>query len=66
MSKLLTIAASLKAVLVAASVALARGEMPAIVVISVLFNLAAFGEKPVGLKVPRDGRAVSQSNDRGR
>jgi hypothetical protein len=40
--------------------------MPAIVVISVLFNLAAFGEKPVGLKVPRDGRAVSQSNDRGR
>jgi hypothetical protein len=66
MSKLLAIVATLKAILIAASVAVARGDMLSVILISVLFNLAEFGAKPVGLTVPRDSMAVSQSDDRGR
>ena len=66
MSKLLAIAASLKAILIAASVALARGDMFSVIPISVLFNLAELGAKPVGQTVPRDSMAVEQSDDRGR
>ena len=66
MSKLLAIAAGLKAILIAASVALARGDMFPVIVISVLFNLAQLGAKPVGQTVPRDTMTVSQSDDRGR
>ncbi len=66
MSKLLAMAASLKAVLIAASVALARGDMLPIILISVLFNLAQLGVKPVGQTVPRDGMVVTPSDDRGR
>jgi hypothetical protein len=40
--------------------------MLSVILISVLFNLAELGAKPVGQTVPRDGRAVSQSDDRGR
>ena len=66
MSKLLAIVASLKAILIAASVAFARGDMLCVILISVLFNLAELGAKPVGQTVPRDSVAVSESNDRGR
>ena len=66
MSKLLAIAASLKAILIAASVAFARGDMFSVILISVLFNLAELGAKPVGQTVPRENRAVSQNDDRGR
>jgi hypothetical protein len=66
MSKLLAIVASLKAILIAASVALARGDMLSVILISVLFNLAQLGAKPVGQSVPRDSVVVSPSDDRGR
>ena len=66
MSKLLAIVASLKAILIAASVAFARGDMLSVILISVLFNLVELGAKPVGQTVPRDSRVVSQSDDRGR
>jgi hypothetical protein len=66
MSKLLAIVASLKAILIAASVAFVRGDMLSVILISVLFNLAGLGAKPVGQTVPRDSMSVSQSGDRGR
>jgi hypothetical protein len=66
MSKLLAIVASLKAILIAASVAVARGDMLSVILISAMFNLAGLGAKPVGQTVPRDSMAVSQSDDRGR
>jgi hypothetical protein len=65
-SKLLAIVATLKAVLIAASVALARGDMLPIVLISVLFNLAQLGGKTTGQPVPRDTIVVSPSDDRSR
>jgi hypothetical protein len=65
MSKLFAIVASLKAILIAASVALARGDMLSVILISVLFNLAQLGAKPVGQSVSRD-MVVSPSDDRGR
>ena len=65
MSKLLAIVASLKAILVAASVAFARGDMLSVILISVLFNLAGLGARPVGQTVPRDSMVVSPSDDRG-
>jgi hypothetical protein len=66
MSKLFVTVASLKAILVAASVALARGDMLSVILISVLFNLAQLGAKPVSQTVPRDSMVVSPGDDRGR
>jgi hypothetical protein len=66
MSKLLAIVASLKAILIGASVAFARGDMLSLIVISVLFNLVELGAKPVGRTIPRDSGTVSQSDHRGR
>jgi hypothetical protein len=66
MSKPFAIVASLKAILIAASVALARGDMLSVILISVLFNLAELGGKPVGQTVPRDNMAVSPGDVRGR
>jgi len=66
MSKLLAIVVSLKAILITASVAFTRGDMLSVILISVLFNLAELGAKPVGQTVPRDSMAVSQNDDRGR
>src|SRR6266403_4998844 len=66
MSKLLAIVASLKAILIAASVAFARGDMLPVILISVLFNLAQLGAKPVGQAVPRDTIVVARSHDEGR
>ena len=65
MSKLFVTVASLKAILIAASVALARGDMLSVILISVLFNIAQLGAKPVGQTVPRDTMVVSPSDDRG-
>jgi len=62
MSKLLAIVASLKAILIAASVAFARGDMLSVILISVLFNLAELGAKPVGQALPRDTIVVSRSD----
>jgi hypothetical protein len=66
MSKLLAMMAALKAILIAACVALARGDMVGVILISVLFSLAELGARPVGQTVPRDSAAVSDSNDHGR
>jgi hypothetical protein len=66
MSKPFAIVASLKAILIAASVALARGDMLSVILISVLFNLAELGGKPVRQTVPRDNMAVSPGDVRGR
>jgi hypothetical protein len=48
MSKLLAILATLKAILIAASVALARGDMLPVILISILLNLTHLGAKPIG------------------
>jgi hypothetical protein len=61
MSKLFAIAVSAKATLVAASFALARGEMLPAILISILFNLAQFGAKPVGQTVPQETIVAERS-----
>ena len=66
MSKLLAIAVTLKTILIAASIALARGEILPVILISVLFNLAELGVKPIGQSMPRDTIVVSPSDDRDR
>ena len=63
MSKLLAILATLKGILIAASIAFARGDMIPVILISILFNLAQLGAKPVGQAVPRDAIVVSRSHD---
>jgi hypothetical protein len=63
MSKLFAIVAGLKAILIAASVAFARGDMLPVILISVLFHLAQLRAKPVGQAVPRDTIVVSRSHD---
>jgi Na+/H+-dicarboxylate symporter len=62
MSKLLAIVTSLKAILIAASGAFARGDVLPVILISILFNLAQLGAKPVGQAVPRDTIVVSRSD----
>jgi Na+/H+-dicarboxylate symporter len=52
MSKLLAIVAALKAILIAASVAFARGDILPVILISILFNLAELGANPAGQAVP--------------
>jgi hypothetical protein len=66
MSKLLAIVATLKAILIAAGVAFARGEMLPVILISVLFNLAQLGAAGSGQAVPRDPVVVSRSHDQDR
>ena len=63
MSKLLAIGTSLKAILIAASIAFARGDVLPAILISVLFNLVQLGTKPVGQAAPRDTIVVSRSHD---
>ena len=64
MSKLLAIVATLKAILFAASIALARGDMLSVILISALFNLAQLGAKPSSERVQRDSMAASRNHDR--
>jgi len=59
MSKLLAILATLKAILIVASVALARGDMLPVILISILLNLAELGAKPAGHAEPRETIVVS-------
>ena len=59
MSKFLAIAATLKAILLAASMALARGELLPVILISLLFNFAQLGAKPIAQTAPRDTIVVS-------
>jgi hypothetical protein len=66
MSKLLAILANLKAALIAASVAFARGDMLPVVLISILLNLTQLGAKPIGQDVLRDPVASPPSQDRNR
>jgi hypothetical protein len=66
MPKLLAIVTSLKAILITASIALARGDMLPVILISILFNLVQLGAKPVGQVVPEDNIVVSRSHDEGR
>ena len=66
MSKLLAMVATLKAILIAACVAFARGDMLSVILISVLFYLVELGAKPVGQTAPRNSVAVSESNNHGR
>jgi hypothetical protein len=62
MSKYIAIIASLKAILITASVAVARGDMFPVILISVLFNLAQLGVRP-GPAEPQDTIVVSRSHD---
>jgi hypothetical protein len=64
MSRLLAIAATLKAVLIAASFALARGDMLPVILISAVFHLAQLGAKPPTETVERDSMVASRSHDR--
>jgi len=64
MSKLLAILATLKAILIAASVALARGDILPVILISIMLNLTQLGAKPIGQAVLRDPVASPPSQDR--
>jgi hypothetical protein len=66
MSKLLSVAASLKAVLMALSFAFARGDVLPVIVISALFSLAQLNAKSPGQPVPPDAVASPPSQDRSR
>ena len=66
MSKLLATLATLKAILIAASVAFARGDILPVILISILLNLAQLGAKPIGQAVLRDSVASSPSQNRNR
>jgi hypothetical protein len=66
MSKLLAIAATLKVILIAASFALARGDMPSVILISAVFNLAHLGAKPSSERAQRDSLVASRSHDQWR
>jgi len=46
--------------------AFARGDMPAIIVVSALFHLVQLRTKPVDQALPRDPIVVSRSDDRSR
>jgi hypothetical protein len=65
MSKLLAVALHLKAILVASSFALARGDLLPVIVISALFSLAQLNAKPIDQAVLRDPVESSSSRDRG-
>ena len=62
MSRLLAIVTSLKAILIAACIAFARGDVLPAILISILFNLVQLGAKPVG-EAERDTIVVSRSHD---
>jgi hypothetical protein len=53
----------LKAILIAAGAAVARGDMLPVVLISVLFSLVELGAKPVDPAGPRDMAVVSRHDD---
>ena len=66
MSKLLAIAATLKAILIAASFAFARGDMLSVILISALFNLAHVGAKNSSERTRRDSTIATRGHDQWR
>ena len=62
MTKLLAILTTLKTILIAASVALARGDTCAVVVISALLNLVQLGTRPASHVTSGDTTVVSSSS----
>ena len=60
MSKLLAVAAGLKAAALAAGIALARGDMLPVILISLVFNLVQLGAKPPSQAVPDEASVVSR------
>jgi hypothetical protein len=66
MSKLLAIVTGLKAILIGAAFAFARGDILPVILISVVFNLVQLGVRPIGQAEPRDTIVVSRSHDEGR
>ena len=66
MSKLLAVTSGMKAILMTASLALARGDILPVILISVLLNLAQLGAKSVTAAEPQDGIVLSRPHDDGR
>ena len=66
MSKPLAIVTSLKTILIAAGVALARGDMLLVILISVLLNLVQLGARSVGQAEQQDTILASRHHDGGR
>jgi hypothetical protein len=64
MSKFLAIAATLKAILIAASFAFARGDMLSVILISALFHLAHVGAKTSSERMQPDSTLASRCHDR--
>jgi hypothetical protein len=66
MSKLLAVAATIKATLFVASMAFARGDMPLVILVSALLHLTQLGTKPGGQTLPHAPIVVSRSEERSR
>jgi hypothetical protein len=64
MTKLLATVVTLKGILIAASIAVARGDAVPVVLISALFSLVQLDGKPVRQVVPQETTVVSSSHDR--
>ncbi|SHN75481.1 hypothetical protein [Bradyrhizobium erythrophlei] len=62
MTKLLALLATLKTILIAASVAFARGDTCAVVVVSALLSLVQLGAKPAGHVMLENAPVVSSSS----
>jgi hypothetical protein len=62
MSKLLAIVVALKGILITASIAVARGDMLPVILISMLFNLVQLGTKPTGQTMMRDTIVISSDH----
>ena len=63
MSKFLALLASLKAIVIVAAVTFATGDGFPVILISLFFNLAELGAKPVGQTVPRDIVIASSNHE---
>jgi hypothetical protein len=66
MSKILAIVTGLKAILIGAAFAFARGDILPVILISALFHLVQLGVRPISQDEPRDTIVMSRSHDEGR
>ena len=64
MTKLFATVITLKGILIATSIAVARGDALPVVLISALFSLVQLDAKPVRQVVPQETTVVSPSHDR--
>jgi hypothetical protein len=55
--------ASLKVIFITASIAVVRGDVLPVILISIVFNLAQLGAKSVGLAAPRDTIVIASNHD---